>query len=247
MGDARLYVIPGSHPAMGARLMLERKGIPYSRRDLIPVISKAWLKAARFPGVTVPALRIDGQRVQGSQEIARWLDQIRPDPPLVPVDPKQRAAVEEVERWGDDEFQSRTRRILWNSLKRDRSPLRSFVEGAKLGVPVGLAVRTAAPIVALSARFNEADDEHVRADLAALPADLDRIDQLIADGVIGGDQPNVADYQLAPSLRLLMTMDDVRPAIENRPAGKLATRLVPDFPGRVPPVLPADWLGALRA
>ncbi len=39
--EARLYVIPGSHPAMTARLMLERKGIAYKRTDLMPVVSKA--------------------------------------------------------------------------------------------------------------------------------------------------------------------------------------------------------------
>ena len=40
MRGATLYVIPGSHPSMAARLMLERKGISYKRRDLIPVMSK---------------------------------------------------------------------------------------------------------------------------------------------------------------------------------------------------------------
>ena len=39
--EATLYVIPGSHPAMAARRMLEHKGIPYKRVDLMPVISRA--------------------------------------------------------------------------------------------------------------------------------------------------------------------------------------------------------------
>jgi hypothetical protein len=43
---ATLYVIPGSHPSMTARLMLERKGIDYRRVDLMPVIAKAC--CARF-------------------------------------------------------------------------------------------------------------------------------------------------------------------------------------------------------
>ena len=38
--SATLYVIPGSHPSMAARLMLERKGIEDKRRDLMPVIAK---------------------------------------------------------------------------------------------------------------------------------------------------------------------------------------------------------------
>ncbi len=246
MGDAKLYVMPASHPSRTAALMLEQKGIPYKRVDLMPVISKVALKAMRFPGVTVPALKLDGERIQGSREIARTLESIEPDPPLFPSDPKQRAKVEEAEAWGD-QFQHRVRQPIWWALKRDRSPLRGYSEGARLGVPIGLAVRTAAPIVALSARFNEATDDNVRADLAALPADLDRVDGWISDGVLGGERLNAADLQIAPTLRLAMTMDDLRPFIERRPAGELAMRAVPDVPGRTPPVLPAEWLGGFRS
>ena len=139
------------------------------------------------------------------------------------------------------------RRILWNALKRDRAPLRSYAEGAKLGVPIGLAVRTAAPIVAAAARMNSADDETVRADVAALPGQLQRVDDWIAEGVLGGDPPNAADLQIAASLRLAMTLDDLRPAIEERPAGQMALRAIPDFPGHAPPVLPPAWLEPLRA
>lgn len=243
---ATLYVIPGSHPSMSARLMLERKEIPYRRVDLMPVIAKAVLKALRFPGVTVPALRLDGQRVQGSRQIARTLDAFRPQPPLFPEDADLRAAVEEAERWGDEVLQAPARRILWNAIRRDRSSLASFAEGARLGIPTAIAVRTSAPIVALAARFNAADDERVRADLAALPGMFARVDDWIADGVLGAEAPNAADFQVATSIRLLMSLDDVRPAIEHRPAGQLAQRIVPDYPGRLGPVLPVAWVEPLR-
>lgn len=242
---ARLFVIPGSHPSMAARLMLERKGLEYKRVDLIPVVSKAVLKAQRFPGVTVPALKIDGRRVQGTRQIALALDELRPDPPLLPADPERRAKVEEADHWADGELQSLARRTLWWALRRDRAPMATYAEGARLGLPVGLAVKTAAPIVALAARLNEATDENVQRDLAGLPAALDRVDALIADGTIGGPEPNLADYQVAGCVRLLLSVDDVKPLIEGRPAAELARRLVPDFPGRVPAgALPADWLPA---
>jgi glutathione S-transferase len=243
--EAKLYVIPGSHPSMSARLMLERKGIPYKRRDLVPVISKGMLRAAGFKGVTVPALKLDGARIQGSREIARELDRIQPDPPLFPMDAKKREAVEEAEEWGDA-FQHRPRQIIWWALRRNRPALAGYSEGARLGIPVGLAVKTGAPIVALSARFNGATDEAVKADLAQLPADLDRIDYWIAQGVLGGSELNAADYQIAPSVRLAMSMEDLRPPIESRPAGKHAMRVVPEFPGHTPPVLPPEWLEGLR-
>ena len=244
--NARLYVIPASHPAIGAELMLRHKGIPFKRTDLMPVISKGVLRGLGFPRNTVPAIKLDGEKVQGSRQIARELERLRPEPPLFPSDPEQRAAVEEAERFGDEELQHPIRQILWWTIRRDKSSLRSYSEGAKLGVPIGLAVATGGPIVAASARFNQATDDNVKRDLAALPGLLQRVDDLIAAGVLGGEQPNAADFQIAPSLGLALTLDDLRPAIEGRPAGELAKRLVPDYPGHTPPILPAEWLAPLR-
>jgi glutathione S-transferase len=244
--EARLYVLPASHPAFTARLMLEHKGIDYKRTDLMPVISKGVLRAVGFPGVTVPALKIDGEKIQGSRQIARELERLRPEPPLFPADPERRAAVEGAERWGDEVLQPPLRSILWWTFKRDKSSMVSYSEGAKLGIPVGLAMKTAAPVIAVSVRVNEADDETVRNSLAAFPEMLDEVDALIAAGTIGGEEPNAADFQIATSLRLAMTLDDLRPAIESRPAGELALRLIPEYPGHTPPIFPPDWLAPLR-
>jgi glutathione S-transferase len=243
---ARLYVIPASHPSIAVALMLEHKGIAYKRTDLFPVISKVIVRGLGFPAKTVPALKIEGRKLQGSLEISRALDQMRPEPALFPVDPDLRAAVEEAERFGDEELQHPMRQISWWAIRKDNSSLRSYSEGAKLGIPIGLAVRTAAPIVALSARFNEATDENVRRDLAALPGLLDKVDALIEAGVLGGEQLNAADFQIAPSIALAMTLDDLRPAIESRPAGALVKRVVPNYPGKAAPILPPAWLQQLR-
>lgn len=245
--EATLFVIPGSHPSRTAMTMLDRKGIAYKRVDLMPVISKGVLRAVGFPGITVPALKLDGNRVQGSREIGHELDRLVPEPPLYPSDPDARAAVEQAEGWGDESLQPVARRVLWNALRRDRSPLASYSEGARLGIPIALAVKTAAPIVALAARLNEATDEHVRVDLAALPGMLQRIDDWIAAGVLGGPELNAADLQIGASVRLLTTLQDLRPAIAARPAGELAMRVAPDYPGDTPPVLPPAWLEGLRA
>jgi glutathione S-transferase len=245
--DARLYVIPASHPSIAVQLMLEHKGIAYKRTDLLPVISKGALRVLGFPGITVPALKIEGSKVQGSRQITRELERLRPEPPLFPTDPEQRTAVEEAERFGDEQLQHPVRQILWWSIKRDRAPLRSYSEGAKLGVPLGLAMKTAAPVVALSAHFNEATDENAKAALAALPALLDKVDAWVAAGVLNGEQLNAADFQIAPSIGLAMTLDDLRPAIEDRPAGALAKRVVPNYPGRTPAILPPQWLAPLAA
>jgi glutathione S-transferase len=245
---ARLFVIPGSHPSMAGRLMLEHKGIAYRRVDLVPVVSKAVVKGLRFPRATVPALQLDGRRVQGSRSIARALEELRPSPPLFPADPNRRAAVETAERWGDEELQPVARRLSWWALRRDLSPLAGFAEGARLGIPTGLAVKTAPPVAWAAARINRADDRAVRADLAVLPELLDRVDHWIEEGVLDGEELNAGDFQIATSVRLLLCFDDIRPAIEAHRAGAFARRVAPEFPGRIGRIFPAEWLpGALRA
>lgn len=232
---------------MAARRMLDHKGIDYKRVDLMPVLSRGVLKALRFPGITIPSLKIGERKLTGSRSISRALDEIQSQPALFPADPDARRAVEETERWGEDVLADAVRRILWNAIRRDKTPLRSYGEGARIGVPVGLAMATVAPIIAAEVKINDVTDAAVQADLAALPDHLDHVDALIAEGVLDGEQPNAADFQIAAGLRLAMTIDDLRPAIEARPAGGLAVSLVPDFPGRTPPVLPAAWLEPLRA
>ena len=65
--------------------------------------------------------------------------------------------------------------------------------------------------------------------------------------MLNGEQLNAADFQIAPSIGLAMTLEDLRPAIEGRPAGELARRVVPAYPGHTPPSFPPAWLGPLRA
>jgi glutathione S-transferase len=83
-----------------------------------------------------------------------------------------------------------------------------------------------------------ASDTQVQADLRELPAKLDRVDELIAAGTIGGPDPNAADFQIATSVRVLIAFEDLRDGVEGRPAGDLAMRLLPSFPGPIPRALP---------
>lgn len=239
---AIVYAVAGSHPVRAALLMLDHKGVEWRRRDLPNVVDRPMLRAMGFPGPTVPAVKIDGRKVQTTRALARMLDELIPDPPLFPSDPARRASVEGAESWGDEMLQPVARRLAWGALKRDRSGLRSFIEGPIMGIPPGLAAATAAPLVYGSARVNKATDEAVRADLITLPALLDQVDDLIANGIIGGDEPNAADFQIFTSVRLLTCFEDLQPLLDGRPAAAEAKRLVPGFPGWIPAVFPREWL-----
>jgi glutathione S-transferase len=241
---ATLYGIPASHPVYATTLMLDAKGVAYRRIDLPQWFHRPLLRVLRFPGTTVPALVLDGRRIQTTGAIARELERIRPEPPLLPAHPARRAEVEAVERWCDGDFQQMGRRLVYWALSRNGSAVGSYLEGSKLILPRVLVKPLAPPIIKILARDHRARDEAVRQDLAALPGLLDRIDGWIAGGVLGGTPPNVADYQVATSLALLMSHDDLRPIIAARPAGELARRLAPGLPGRMPPAFPREWLPA---
>jgi glutathione S-transferase len=234
---ARLYAIPGSHPAYAAELMLRRKGIEYERTDLPQWLHRGMLRLLRFRGGTVPALVLDdGGRVQTTRRIARALDGVRPDPPLLPVE--RRAEIEAVETWADGEFQQLARRMTYWALVREGSAVDSYLEGANLVLPRPLVMPAAPLIIRILARDHDSSDAAIRQDLVDLPRMLDRIDGWIADGLLGGEPPNVADFQVATTLALLRSHDALRPAIDARPAGELAQRIAPDYPGRTTVAFP---------
>ena len=81
---ATVYGIPGSHPVKSAILMLDRKGIEHRVVQVPSVLCRPALRTMGFPGPTVPAVRVDGRRIQTTRAIARELDEIRPVPPLFP-------------------------------------------------------------------------------------------------------------------------------------------------------------------
>jgi glutathione S-transferase len=230
---ATLFGVAASHPSLAAELMLRHKGVDYRRVDLPTVTHRALVRALGYPGKTVPALRIDGAKVQGTTQIARALDALIPSSPLFPADAAERREVEEADAWGNEVLQPLPRRLTLNALKHDRSALGSYLEGARTGIPHRLATFLAPPVAAASRRVNKATDDAARRDLAALPALIDRVDELIEQAVLGGPERNAADFQIATSVSLLLTMDDVRPLIQGRPAERLARDVVPDQPGHL--------------
>jgi glutathione S-transferase len=239
---AKLYVIPGSHPSETAAAALRIKGIEFERVNRLPVISRLQQRAL-FETARVPALRLDGEKITGSRQILRRLEELRPDPPLYPSEPERRRRVEEAESWGEEVLQQVVRRVAWAALKRRPKAMRSYTEGADLPVPVGLAMAGAGPTARIAGALNKAGEEKVRADLAALPGHLDRIDEWIAEGVLGGEQPNAADLQIGSSIALLLTFGDVRPLLQGRPCAELARRWFADFKGETPAgTLPAGWV-----
>jgi glutathione S-transferase len=240
---AKLYSLLLSHPARASRLTLELKGVDHEVVDLVPGAHPVQLRATGFRRGTVPALKLDGERIQGSVPISRFLERLAPEPPLFPAEPQPRQAVEEAEAWGERDLQPIPRRIFRWGTARARELRRWLAELS--GIPAaGIASALNAPVARGFARASKATDDAVRADLSALPAMLDRVDGWIAEGTLGGAQVNAADCQIASTVRVLLAYEDLQPMLGDRPSAELAIRLFPAYPGPIPLHLPEAWLPA---
>jgi glutathione S-transferase len=249
-GGAQLYGMKHSHAVLASRMALELTGVPFRAHDLFPGLHGIFVRARGFPGWTVPAVRLDGRKVQGTLAISRELDRLAPGAGLFPADREGRRAVEEAERFGHDELQPIARRVFrWAGARHNavRAWMAREVIGAPAPTVTGYAFKPA--MMFFSRVVSKADAAQVQEDLARLPGVMDRVDALLAEGTIGGRSPNAADLQILTSIRLLMAHEDLRPAIVRRACGRAALRLIPDFPRSgpdalppVPAALPPAWL-----
>ena len=227
MGEAKLYVILGSHACRTGMLMLEHKGIPYTTKTL-PTGGQRTLRIRGWPQGTVPALVINGERVQTNPAIARKLDEIQPDPPLFPSDPELRAQVEQAELWSDDPFQMCCRRLgLAGSLDGPDGMVNNGRDG-RLGMLLYKHDRSRYIGTRMVGRFIfDVNPKTAKQLLADLPSQLDQIDAWIEAGVLNGEQLNAADYAIGANLALLTYRKDLVDEIERRPLGRLVDRILP--------------------
>jgi glutathione S-transferase len=216
--------------------MLELKRIDYKLVHVLPGNQAIHLRMAGFRRGTVPALKLDGRKIQGSTNIARELDALVAEPALYPRDAAERTRVEEAERWGDDEFQNVPRRIFrWGTTKD--AGLRRWLAEADGSVPLpGPTSRVTGPVSRYYARVPHASADRVRADIAGLPRTLDHVDGLFDSGVLTREQPNAATLQIMCTVRALLGFSDFEAQVGARSFAPLARELFPEFPAQqIPP------------
>ena len=173
----------------------------------------------------MPALLLDGERVQTNRKIARHLERVCPDPPLFPAEPERREAVEEAERWGDEELQMAARRLL---LATPASELREGGARGRLGPLLAKSDWLRGILARRAGLVFRASDRNVDDLLVAIPPLLETVDEWVQEGVLCGQSLTVADFAIAPSLALLSYRPDIDRELANRPAGRLLDRVLPD-------------------
>jgi glutathione S-transferase len=243
--QAKLYGIPASNAVLTAQLALERKQIPYRRIDQLPVLHRITMRLRGFEGSTVPGIALDGRKVHGSAAILRMLDEAAPEPRLYPEDPERRATVDEAVEWGERIYQRTVRYLLPYSLLRRPGAVPTLLSGSRLSLPTGIVLRLAKPSVYVNSLINASNESTVRQKLGELRGMFDHVDELIGSGVLDAARPGAADLMIAPSTRAFLWWDDLRPALEGRPAAEHARHLAPNFEGEIPPVFPREALSAL--
>jgi glutathione S-transferase len=67
----------------------------------------------------VPILKIDGKTLTESAAICEYIEETRPDPPLMPTDPRARAEVRRLVAWFDDKFHHEvTKNLLYERVNK---------------------------------------------------------------------------------------------------------------------------------
>lgn len=237
-----LHVLAISHPCLAARAAVERKGLDAEIVTLNPGEHNAVMEDVYGEGQrTVPGMLVDGEPVHGTMAIMERLEVLAPDaPPLYPEPIAER--VREAQRWADAELQDLGRRLTWGALYF-RPEMMGTYGGAGPLDPAGtdFAIRFGRA----SWKYHGISAVRLAEDLAGLPAKVDHIDALAADGIVGGEEPTAADFEIGATVRVLLTIGDLRPLLENRAAGTIARRWFADYPGDVPAgAYPAGWVPA---
>lgn len=244
MPHVELFTIRGSNACLSTELLLDHAGIAWRERHVRPVLHVASVRLRGFPKLTVPAARIDGERVQGSRRIARRIAELVPDAGLLPEDPNARERVLAAERQAE-RFQVATRRFLYLLAQQDTSVVRPLVDANFRLVPAPARRVLEHILVAAASKGHGAHPDRLDHELDRAAALLDGFDALVEQGVIGGERPNVADFQLAPNLAALALSPDLSAVLRARPVWRVAELVMTDYPLVVEVAVPTEWLARL--
>jgi glutathione S-transferase len=239
MPEITLHHVPPSHPSRAVEAALRIKGLEFEMVDVGPGVHTEAMEEVYGEGNgTVPGMVVDGEPVHGSRPIMAKLEEIQPEPPLFP--PDRADAVREAERWGDDEFQQLGRDLAWGALHFRPESLGTLAGGDPLD-PAGTDF--AIKFLRAAWRYHELTAVRIADGLASLPAKLDHIDALVAEGTIGTEEPNAADLQIGSTIQVLRLSGDLEPLIAGRPAAEVGQRWLPPRHGSVPAgAFPAGWV-----
>ncbi len=238
-----LHVIPFSHPCLAVSAALDRLGHEYETVEWVTgrqaeEVEKVYGEGRR----TVPGLLVDDEPVHGTASIFARLDALSPDAGLYPA--ASADAIRAAEIGIAEDLQTTARVLVFGAMHFRPESMGTFAGVAQLDPPgVDFAIKS----MRAAWRYLDLSAERVYATLQKLPAQLEAVDALRDAGVIGGEQPTAADFQLGSSMHLLVQIGDVRPLIEERPAAKLLALFEPGKGNVSTGAFPPGWVPSLSS
>jgi glutathione S-transferase len=234
-----LHGLPPSPPCFTVEAALRIKGIPFERVDFAFGEHPERMQELYGEGrTTVPGVMIEGEPVHGSTAILPRIDEIGDGPSLYPEPIAD--AVREAELWAEGDLQLLGRHLPWGAMHFRPESMGTFGGRGSLDGP---GTDFAMKVIHGAWRYVGITAASIEQQLQQLPGVLDHVEQLIADGVVGGEQLNAADCQIGASLRSLLIIGDLRPLIDGHPSGELARRVFPEWNGDIPAgAFPAGWV-----
>lgn len=114
----RLFHVPLSPYCRKVRLSLAEK-----RLEVDLVEERYWEQGAEFmrrnPAGKVPVLHADGKAMPESAAICEWIEEMHPEPPLMPRSPEGRYEVRRIVAWFDDKFHAEvTSKLLYERVNK---------------------------------------------------------------------------------------------------------------------------------
>jgi glutathione S-transferase len=193
----RLLQFRVSHYNEKVRWALDYKQWPHSRRALVPGFHIPTVRC--MTGQTkVPVLEIDGQLLTDSSHILAELERQRPDPPLYPSDPTERARALELAEFFDDQVAPDLRRLFWSTyFPHPLATARLATDG--FGALTRAAWLCMFPLLRMGMCHNMGiDAESVRVAHERLAGYFDRLEaEMGPSGYLVGDAFSIADMTAA--------------------------------------------------
>jgi glutathione S-transferase len=232
-----LWHIELSHFNEKARWALDYKGIQHVRKAPPPGLHGAYaLVVTRGAQRRLPVLVLDGRRIGDSTRIIEALEAYRPDPPLYPSDPADKAHALELEDYFDENLAPAIRSFGWYHTLDDPDRVAGVLYTRDPGSVRARVTRSLMPLLRPAVRFDykvsEADAERsveqIRAAMDRVESELQPSGYLVADRFTVADLTGAALFTpvilpegrpYAPS-SAAPAMDELREELEAREGGK---------------------------
>jgi glutathione S-transferase len=189
MSEIVVHGIPGSPFLRSVEMGLQEKAVLYRRQVLAPGESKGEAYLKLHPFGRIPVMEHDGFVLYETQAILRYLDDVFPEPPFEPQDPRQAARMNQIVGVNDWYLFPKVCAVV---------VFQRVVGPALMGLtPDEAAIAAAMP-------------EGVRC--------VRELERLIGDqAFLAGERLSLADLMLAPQLDFLVATPEGRTLLQDAP------------------------------